>query len=68
MLSHVSFFVTPFDCTPVGSSVHEIFQARILEWVAIHFSRRFPIQWLTQEYKYLISTFKNIISFSERWF
>ena len=26
-----------------------------------------PIQWLTQEYKYLISPFKNSISFSERW-
>ena len=27
------------DCGPPGSSVHEIFQARILEWVAISFSR-----------------------------
>ena len=27
------------DCTTPGSSVHEIFQARILEWVAIPFSR-----------------------------
>ena len=27
------------DCSPPGSSVHEIFQARILEWVAIPFSR-----------------------------
>ena len=27
------------DCNPPGSSVHEIFQARILEWVAISFSR-----------------------------
>ena len=27
------------DCSPLGSSVHEIFQARILEWVAISFSR-----------------------------
>ena len=27
------------DCSPPGSSVHEIFQARILEWVAISFSR-----------------------------
>ena len=27
------------DCSPPGSSVHEIFQVRILEWVAIHFSR-----------------------------
>ena len=27
------------DCSPPGSSVHEILQARILEWVAISFSR-----------------------------
>ena len=27
------------DCSPPGSSVHGIFQARILEWVAIFFSR-----------------------------
>ena len=27
------------DCSPPGSSVHGLFQARILEWVAIHFSR-----------------------------
>ena len=26
------------DCSPSGSSVHGIFQARILEWVAIPFS------------------------------
>ena len=26
-------------CNPVGSSVHGILQARILEWVAISFSR-----------------------------
>ena len=30
----------PMDCTPPGTSVHEIFQARILEWVAISFFRR----------------------------
>ena len=29
----------PMDYTPPGSSVYEIFQARILEWVAIPFSR-----------------------------
>ena len=28
----------PMDCSPPGSSVHEILQARILEWVAIPFS------------------------------
>ena len=27
------------DCSPPGSSVHGIFQARIVEWVAIPFSR-----------------------------
>ena len=27
------------DCSPPGSSVHGILQARILEWVAILFSR-----------------------------
>ena len=31
----------PVDCSPPGSSVHGILQARILEWVAILFSRGF---------------------------
>ena len=30
----------PMNCSLPGSSVHGIFQARILEWVAISFSRR----------------------------
>ena len=29
----------PMDCCPPGSSVHGILQTRILEWVAISFSR-----------------------------
>ena len=29
----------PVDCSPPGSSVHGILQARILEWVAISFSK-----------------------------
>ena len=29
----------PMDCSPPGSSVHGIVQARILEWVAISYSR-----------------------------
>ena len=29
----------PMDCSPPGSSVHGIFQARILEWVTISYSR-----------------------------
>ena len=30
----------PMDCSPSNSSVHGILQARILEWVAISFSRK----------------------------
>ena len=30
----------PMDCGPPGSSVHGIFQARVLEWGAIAFSIR----------------------------
>ena len=29
----------PMDCSLPGSSVHGIFQARILQWVAISFSK-----------------------------
>ena len=32
-------FCDPLDCSPPGSSVLGILQARILEWVAISFSR-----------------------------
>ena len=31
-----SLFCNPMDCNLPGSSVHEIFQARTLEWVAIY--------------------------------
>ena len=34
----------PMDCSPPGSSVHEIFQAWVLKWVAISFSRGYS--WL----------------------
>ena len=35
----------PMNCSPPGSSLHGIFQTRILEWVAIHFSTGiFPAQ------------------------
>ena len=43
--SVVSDSCDPMDCSLPGSSVHGIFQGRILEWVAISFSRGiFPIQ------------------------
>ena len=38
-LSHVWFFCNPLNCSLPGSSVHGIFQTKILEWVAISFFR-----------------------------
>ena len=40
--SIVSDSLQPHDCSLPGSSVHGIFQARILEWVAILSSRDLP--------------------------
>ena len=39
LLSGVWLFCNPMDCSPPGSSVHGIFQARTLEWAVISFSR-----------------------------
>ena len=39
----------PMDCSPPGSSVHEILQARILEWVTIFLLQGiFPTQGYNQ--------------------
>ena len=40
--SHFLLFYDPMDYSLPGSSVHSISQARILEWVAIPFSRDLP--------------------------
>ena len=42
----------PMDCSPPGSSVHRILQARILEWVALPFSRgsSLPRDWTCVSY------------------
>ena len=39
---HVWLFVTPWTVAQPDSSVHRILQARILEWVAMSFSRDLP--------------------------
>ena len=39
LLGRVWLFCDSMDCSPPGSSVHGISQARTLEWVAIPFSR-----------------------------
>ena len=46
--SHVRLFAIPWNCSTPGSSVHGIFQARILEQVAIPFSRGsfWPRDWI----------------------
>ena len=36
----------PMDCSPLGSSIHGIFQARVLKWGAIAFSDREYKSWL----------------------
>ena len=34
----------PMNCSPPGSSVHGIFQARVLEWGAIAFSKIYTVE------------------------
>ena len=35
----------PIDCSLPGSSIHRIFQAKFLEWVAVSFSRKEDIRY-----------------------
>ena len=55
----------PMDCSPPGSSVHEIFQARVLEWGAIAFSiketDRIQILIETQTFLCLSTTLRDTI-------
>ena len=39
VMSDLTPWTDPMDCSPTGSSLHGIFQARILEWVAIPYSK-----------------------------
>ena len=45
----------PTDCSPPGSSVHGIFQARVLEWDAIAFVEDSPEK--TSKFKRHLKTF-----------
>ena len=40
----------PMDCSPTGSSVHVMFQARVLEWGAIAFSKFCAKDYITTMY------------------
>ena len=56
----------PIDRSPPGSSIHGIFQARVLEWSAIAFSDKVA----KTQYKYLTSTYlfqPNIIIGGIKW-
>ena len=50
----------PMDCSPPGSSVHGLFQARILEWVAISFS--IELNFKTHKYEALCEQGYNFLS------
>ena len=61
----------PMDCSPLGCSVHGIFQARILEWVAISSSRgssqpRDRTPWLSVNSVFCTSCEINVPLASER--
>ena len=45
----------PMDCSPPGSSIHGIFQARVLEWGAIAFSKKLLL--LSLIFFYLLQSF-----------
>ena len=53
----------PMDCSLPGSSIHGIFQARVLEWDAIAFS----VSHFGLSQKWLISLFNGMMSFEYSW-
>ena len=63
----VDWWKNPMDCSAPGSSVHGIFQARILEWVAISFSRGSSWPRDQTQVSYLAGRFFNIWSTRESW-
>ena len=66
----------PMDCSPPGSSVHGLIQAKILEWVAISFSTKSPfsdciILWFKNPKpqdppNYIFSPFQEILHVNDR--
>ena len=47
----------PMDCSLLGSSIHGIFQARVLEWGAIAFSG-YHLYMVSKKYKKLVNITK----------
>ena len=61
----------PMDCSLSGSSIHEIFQARVLEWVAIAFSNCYlkmtTINTLAYSSRHLIYAYVHIFPFKSHY-
>ena len=60
LVTQWTLFGYPMDCNLPGPSVHRIFQARILEWVVIPFSKgssqpRNPVLQLCRQILYCLS-------------
>ena len=53
------------DCNPPGSPVHGILQARILEWVAVSFSRGYPQPRDQTQVPYIAGRFFTILATRE---
>ena len=55
----------PMNCSLPGSSIHGIFQARVLEWVAVAFSVIYALGWPKHDFMNfdVISIFKLLKSF-----
>ena len=71
-LSRVRLFATPWTvCSPPGSSVHGILQARILEWVAISFSEITDMNAVKMQYEYywhiVVPSLSHVQLFATPW-
>ena len=56
----------PMDCSLPGSSIHGIFQARVLEWVAIAFSEKYKLSVKKQiSHRDVMYSTENILSMLE---
>ena len=54
----------PTDCSPPGSSIHGIFQARVLEWGAIAFSDDHTQTYCKNDLKHLMKIHCNKMRFN----
>ena len=52
------------DCSAPGSSIHGIFQARVLQWGAIAFSQKALAESMKQKYSFVLFFFLKLSCFS----